>query len=75
MKSKWIKTDIFNFEKHTEFDCYIFMELKVVKAKYERGCFSFKNGFCGKKRPSHVMKISSPKWPKIPYQNKNNNVL
>jgi hypothetical protein len=65
MNCRWIKTEDFNFSKETEFDCYIFWDNEVKKAKYEFKQFSFNYGMCGIKVPSHVMKIPTPKSPKI----------
>lgn len=65
MVCKWIKTEEFNFDKETEFECFIFMEGRVLKVKYFINTFSFNYGFCGRKVPTHVMKISTPKEPKI----------
>lgn len=65
MICKWIKTDDFDFNKNLEFDCYIFMDNEIKKAKYFKNTFSFNYGFCGRKVPSHIMKIPIPKPPTI----------
>lgn len=66
MKSKWVKKEDFNWEKENDFfDCFIFFNGEVVKARYE-GVFNFKYGVCGRGVPSHIMKI---KTPKPPYEN------
>lgn len=65
MKCKWVKVEDFNFDKETEFKCYIFWDGKVMEAKYIYKRFSFAHGFCGIGVPSHVMKIDIPKQPKI----------
>ncbi len=62
MKSKWIKTTDFKWKQDEKFDCFIFMDNKVVKAKYDGG-FTFNYGVCGRLHPTHVMKIKTPKPP------------
>jgi hypothetical protein len=69
MKTKWIKTVDFNFDKHTDFECYIFMDSKVHKGKFSNRSFTFNYGSCGRLHPSHVMKITIPKKPKVCYEN------
>ena len=63
MLCKWIKTEDFDFQKETEFDCYIFMDGQVKKAKFSNTTFSFNFGWCGRRVPTHVMKIPAPKPP------------
>ncbi len=70
MNCRWIEIDKFDFEKETDFDCYIFMDNKVKKAKFLKNTFSFNYGFCGRKVPTHVMKIPIPKEPKISFESK-----
>lgn len=64
MKCKWIEIDKFDFENESEFEGYIFLHGEVKKAKWDKKIFSFNFGMCGRKVPTHVMKISIPKPPK-----------
>lgn len=63
MKAKWVKTADFKFGDDDDFECFIFMDSRVVKAKFSNGGFTFKYGICGRLHPSHVMKIKTPKPP------------
>lgn len=69
MNCRWVETDKFDFEKETEFDCYIFMDKKILKANFNYGRFFFNYGFCGRKVPTHLMKITIPKEPKLSFEN------
>jgi hypothetical protein len=66
MLCKWVKTEDFDFQKETEFDCYIFWDGQVIKARFLKSTFSFNFGFCGRRVPTHVMKIPAPKPPAPP---------
>ena len=64
MISEWIKSADFDFSKHPDkFDCFLYWDEEIIKARYVDKAFNFNYGICGRMVPSHIMFIGIPDNP------------